>query len=128
MISIPDDVCQVSTVDQDKVARLRDEIEAIRGMGELFKGLADETRARIALALSREELCVCDIASLTGLSLPAVSYHLRLLRALRLVKYRREGKRVFYSLEDSHIIDIMNAAAAHVREGEADGTGRDQGG
>jgi len=68
------------------------------------------------MALDREELCVCDIATLVGMSRPAVSHHLRILRHLRLVKYRRDGKIAYYSLDDSHISKLIRAAQGHVRE------------
>ncbi|MGE5485465.1 MAG: ArsR/SmtB family transcription factor [Ignavibacteriales bacterium] len=112
----PSDVCDVYCFDTEKVERLRPQLSRVRGLGELFRVLGDETRAKIAYALSREELCVCDVANLLGMSVPAVSYHLRLLRATRLVRYHREGKKVYYSLDDSHVINLMNDAIAHIEE------------
>ncbi|NPV69398.1 MAG: winged helix-turn-helix transcriptional regulator [Firmicutes bacterium] len=112
------DTCDVFCFDPERVNRLRPQVEGVRGLGDLFKSLADETRARIAFALSREELCVCDIATLLGMSVPAVSYHLRLLRAARVVRYRREGKQVYYSLDDSHVINVINEAVSHLGEGD----------
>jgi DNA-binding transcriptional ArsR family regulator len=112
------DACDVFCFDPEKVNRLKAQVEEVRGLGDLFKTLADETRARIAFALSREELCVCDIATLLGMSVPAVSYHLRLLRASRLVRCRRDGKQVYYSLDDSHVINVINEAVSHLKEGD----------
>jgi DNA-binding transcriptional ArsR family regulator len=112
----PDDVCGAFCFDPGKVERLRPEVEKARGLGGLFAALADETRSRIAFALSRDELCVCDLATLIGISVPAASYHLRLLRGARLVKYRRDGKKVYYSLDDSHVIELMEQAVSHLVE------------
>ena len=66
--------------------------------------------------LSQEEMCVCDLAEILELSLPAISHHLRLLKLLRLVKYRREGKMVYYSLADDHVIKLMEVAKEHYEE------------
>ena len=73
-------------------------------------------RVRIALALSREELCVCDVAHLMGISVATASHHLRLLRNMGLAKYRKEGKLVFYSLDDDHVVTIIDMAMVHFRE------------
>ncbi|WP_439328941.1 ArsR/SmtB family transcription factor [Desulfofundulus thermosubterraneus] len=85
-------------------------------MSELFKVLGDETRTKILYLLSYRELCVCDLAEILEMSLPAVSHHLRLLKAMRLVKYRREGKMVYYSLDDDHIVNLIREAQAHFAE------------
>lgn len=89
----------------------------VAGLSELFKVLGDETRTKILYLLSLKELCVCDIAGILEMSLPAISHHLRLLKALRLVKYRREGKMVFYSLDDKHIMNLIHEALEHFAEG-----------
>ena len=95
---------------------LRERLLEVAGLSELFKVLGDETRTRILYLLSLEELCVCDIAEIMEMSLPAVSHHLRLLKALRLVKYRRDGKQVFYSLDDHHIVALIHMAQEHFEE------------
>jgi len=95
---------------------LRARLMDVAGLSELFKVLGDETRTRILYLLSLQELCVCDIADVLEMSLPAVSHHLRLLRAHRLVKYRREGKQVYYSLDDDHIVGLISLAQAHYAE------------
>lgn len=77
---------------------------------------SDNTRARMLLALLEGELCVCDLSKALGLSLSAVSHQLRLLRGLRLVKQRRGGKMVFYSLSDGHVAKILKTGLAHIRE------------
>ena len=85
-------------------------------LAETFKVLGDVTRVRIIDVLSQGELCVCDIASLLDLSDSAVSHQLRLLRNLRLVRPRRDGRLVFYSLDDQHIIGLFRQALRHVSE------------
>lgn len=95
---------------------LRERLLEVAGLSELFKVLGDETRTRILYLLSIHELCVCDIADIMEMSLPAISHHLRLLKALRLVKYRREGKQVYYSLDDDHIVGLIRLAQEHYEE------------
>lgn len=90
--------------------------ETIVGMAETFKVLGDQTRLKIVLALSKQELCVLDIASVLGMSESAISHQLRLLKSLRLVKQRKEGKLVFYSLDDEHIEDLIKVASRHSEE------------
>ena len=85
-------------------------------LAETFKVLGDVTRVRILDAIARSELCVNDIARLIGLSESAVSHQLRLLRSIRLVKPRRDGRIVFYSLDDQHIISIFKQTLQHVEE------------
>jgi len=86
------------------------------GMAETFKVLGDQTRLKIVLALSKQELCVLDIATVIGTSESAVSHQLRLLKSLRLVKQRKDGKMVFYSLDDEHIEDLLRVASRHSEE------------
>jgi ArsR family transcriptional regulator, lead/cadmium/zinc/bismuth-responsive transcriptional repressor len=81
-----------------------------------FKVLSDPTRLKIAITLSRSELCVHDIADETGISESAASHQLRVLRSLRLVKHRREGKQIFYSLDDEHIEKLIHVATEHITE------------
>ena len=90
--------------------------EQIVSLSETFKVLSDPTRLKVVLALAKEELCVFDIAELLGVTESAVSHQLRLLKTLRLVKYRKEGKMVFYSLDDEHIEDLIRIATRHVTE------------
>lgn len=85
-------------------------------MAETFKLLGDPTRLRIVHALSRGELCVCDLAAMLGLARTAVSNHLRLLRSMKLVTYRKEGKLAFYSLGDDHIARLLKECLEHVQE------------
>lgn len=92
--------------------------EEIQDLSEIFKLFADETRLRIICAILNTELCVCDLCELLGLSQSAVSHQLQLLRSTKLVKYRKEGKQVYYSLEDEHIENIIKMALAHITEGD----------
>ncbi len=89
---------------------------AVESLADTFRVLGDPTRVRILDALSGGELCVCDIASLVGISESAVSHQLRLLRGMRLVRPRREGRQVFYALDDDHIIELLKQALTHVEE------------
>ena len=85
-------------------------------LADTFKVLGDTTRVRILDALSRTELCVCDIARLVGLSESAVSHQLRLLRGTRLVRARRAGRQMFYTLDDQHIVGLFEQGLEHVEE------------
>lgn len=94
---------------------IRDE-ETVLRLSETFKVLSDPTRLKIVLALAKEELCVYDIAELLGVTESAVSHQLRMLKTLRLVKIRKDGKMVFYSLDDEHIEDLIRVATRHIAE------------
>jgi ArsR family transcriptional regulator, lead/cadmium/zinc/bismuth-responsive transcriptional repressor len=88
----------------------------VEEIAETFSVLGDPTRVRILDALAAGELCVCDIASLVGISESAVSHQLRLLRGMRLVRPRRAGRQVFYSVDDQHIVELLRLAITHVEE------------
>ena len=90
--------------------------ETLYDLAELFKVFGDYTRIRILYALFEAELCVCDIAQLLGLSQTAVSHQLRVLKNSKLVKFRREGKTVFYSLADDHVRRIIGQGMEHIEE------------
>ena len=90
--------------------------ETLYDLAELFKVFGDSTRIRILYALFEAELCVCDIAQLLGLSQTAVSHQLRVLKNSKLVKFRREGKTVFYSLADDHVRRIIGQGMEHIEE------------
>ena len=87
-------------------------------LADLYKIFADTTRVRILHALLGAELCVCDAAALLGMQISAVSHQFRILRSARLVKYRREGKAVFYSLADDHVRTILAQGMEHIGEGD----------
>jgi DNA-binding transcriptional ArsR family regulator len=88
----------------------------LRGLSETFKVLGDQTRLKICLALARRELCVGDIAALLSLTESAVSHQLRLLKTMRLVTYRRDGKQTYYMLDDEHIEELIRLGVRHVNE------------
>ena len=88
----------------------------VEGLADTFRVLGDPTRVRILDALASGELCVCDIASLVGISESAVSHQLRLLRSMRLVRPRRAGRLVYYAVDDHHILALLNQAMTHVEE------------
>ncbi|OPY58152.1 MAG: hypothetical protein A4E55_01138 [Pelotomaculum sp. PtaU1.Bin035] len=90
--------------------------DAAVSLAELFKALGDPTRVKILFALMTRELCVCDTALVIGVSESAVSHQLRILRTLRLVKFRREGKTLFYSLADSHVKELFAQGLEHIME------------
>ncbi len=114
-----DDVCEVTCVHPEAVARARATLPdagCIEDATALLKVVADPTRFRILSALNTEELCVCDLAAVVGISESAVSHQLRLLRAHRLVTFRKEGRIVYYRLLDQHINSLIGGAVDHVRE------------
>lgn len=118
--------CAVRAVDPARVAAatagLLDDA-AYGDLAETFRALADSTRAKILHALSERALCVCDLAQVVGVSEPAVSQHLRVLRSLRIVRGRREGRAVYYALQDDHVRALLAMALRHREEplGGADG-------
>lgn len=90
--------------------------EEIYDVAELFKVLGDQTRVKILFTLIKDEMCVCDIAELLEMSQSAISHQLRVLKQARLVKYRREGKTVYYSVSDEHVAVILNMGIEHISE------------
>jgi ArsR family transcriptional regulator, lead/cadmium/zinc/bismuth-responsive transcriptional repressor len=90
--------------------------DAVQALADTFRILGDPTRVRILDALASGELCVCDIAGLVGISESAVSHQLRLLRGMRLVRPRRAGRQVYYSIDDHHIISLFQQGLRHVSE------------
>ena len=110
-------ICSIALIDEAKVAAARDAMppdEILVQLAETFRVLGDPTRVRILQALSLEELCVCDMASLLGTTKSAVSHQLRLLRSLRVVKYRKDGRVVYYSLDDSHVGNLLREGLNHI--------------
>lgn len=106
--------CHTNAITQ--VAQELPEDEVLYDLAELFKLFGDSTRIKILYALFEAELCVCDIAQLLGLTQSAISHQLRILKGGKLVKFRREGKAVFYSLADEHVRSIINQGMEHVEE------------
>jgi DNA-binding transcriptional ArsR family regulator len=112
------DTCQAHQMHPEKIERTKSFMgpdEDFQELAETFKLLSDYNRLRILQALNIEELCVCDISALLDMSQSAASHQLRLLRAARLVRFRREGKNVYYSLDDSHVKTLLDVAMSHVR-------------
>ena len=113
------DTCLVPGADQERVQHGRNLLlddDAYFHLAETFRALADGTRAKIVYSLLQQELCTCDLAAIIGTSESAVSQHLRTLRQLRLVKSRRSGKLVFYSLDDAHIRILLTVCLNHVQD------------
>ncbi len=112
--------CELFHLEEAQAARLRAALvpgPTASRLAETFKVLGDPTRVRMLDILSRAELCVCDLAALVGLSESAVSHQLRLLRSMRLVRARRDGRMVFYALDDDHILSLFKEGLKHVQEG-----------
>ena len=108
--------------DINKVNQIKPLMDDIKDVEQIFKALADATRLKIAYALTlTEELCVADIARIIDASSATASHHLRLLHQMKLAKSRREGKVVFYSLDDDHIRQLVYIAIVHAKEGEQSG-------
>jgi DNA-binding transcriptional ArsR family regulator len=113
------DVCEVTCIDSEKTSRVQQLITGgnIDEVTKLFKALSDETRMKIAYALTlEEELCVCDVAQIVGATTATASHHLRHLKALGLAKYRKEGKLVYYALDDDHVKQLIHIAFMHQKE------------
>ena len=111
------DACEPHLYDAARVRRARQSMlpsEALDGLSLTFKTLADPTRIRILHALAAEELCVCDLAAALDMRVSAVSHQLSLLRATRLVRIRRDGRRVFYALDDDHVRSLYAQGLEHI--------------
>ena len=105
---------------QQTVRRVQDKMPPAESLGDLadfFKVLGDQTRVKILQALSAEEMCVCCLAALLNMSSSAVSHQLRILRASKIVRYRKEGKHIYYSLDDLHVQNLIREGMDHVQEG-----------
>jgi ArsR family transcriptional regulator, lead/cadmium/zinc/bismuth-responsive transcriptional repressor len=115
------ELCQIPGANQGRVAlgkrELLDEETAFE-VAEIFRALSDSSRAKIIYSLLKQELCTCDLAVIIGSSESSVSQHLRILRQLRIVKSRRSGKQVFYSLDDTHIRILLLVCLNHVRDND----------
>lgn len=100
----------------DKVRKSLPDEEVLYDLADLFKAFSDSTRIKILHALFKEELCVCDLAALLDMTQSAISHQLRVLKNNRLVKFRRDGKVIYYSLADDHIKHIFNEGFKHILE------------
>lgn len=114
-----EEICEINIIHEDKVKnakRVMPEDDLIYDLAEFFKVFADSTRMKIIYALIEDELCVCDIAAIVGTTQSAISHQLRILKQSKLVKYRKEGKVVYYSLDDEHISEIVKKGREHIEE------------
>ncbi|MDO4553326.1 MAG: metalloregulator ArsR/SmtB family transcription factor [Bacillota bacterium] len=113
-------VCECQAIHTEAVEEVRGKMppeDELYDLADFFKVLGDSTRIRILWALDERDLCVCDLAALLGMTNSAISHQLKSLRQARLVKYRRMGKSVLYSLDDDHVRDVVEKGLAHIKEG-----------
>ena len=113
------DCCQETQTHPSRIETVKKLLpadEVLYDLAELFKIFGDSTRIKLLYALYESELCVCDLADVLGLTQSAVSHQLRLLKSSELVKFRREGKTVFYSLADDHVVRILSQGMEHLEE------------
>lgn len=111
--------CEIYCYDEEKVSRIQANLETvdITGVSQMLKAIADENRAKITYALCQdEELCVCDVANIVNITVANASHHLRTLHKQGVVKFRKEGKLAFYSLNDEHIRKIMTILVTQSKE------------
>lgn len=114
------DRCETRHLDEERVRSGREMLlgeGAYAALAEIFGALGDPNRAKIVYSLLHQELCVCELAAIVGISESAVSQHLRVLRVLRLVRFRREGKMTFYSLNDDHVRRLLDVCLEHLNHG-----------
>ena len=110
-------VCDCNSIHEEVVCDIQNNMLAdaeIASISALFKVLGDPTRAKIVMALDRREVCVCDLAVALNMTKSAISHQLALLRTNKIVKSRRDGKHVYYSLDDEHVTDVIELVQAHV--------------
>ena len=110
-------VCECTVIHQEVIDKIKlPEEEVLYDLGDFFKILGDSTRIKILSALFQSEMCVCDIAALLGMTQSAISHQLRVLKQGRLVKHIKDGKVVYYSLDDDHIKHIVDQGLTHISE------------
>ncbi|MFB5763236.1 ArsR/SmtB family transcription factor [Paenibacillus medicaginis] len=113
------DTCEIYCYNEETVHRIKEQLSVTdtQNIAKIFKVLADDTRMKVAFALCQEdELCVCDVANIIGSTVATASHHLRLLRNMGLANYRKEGKLVFYSLDNEHVKRLIMFALEHGEE------------
>lgn len=114
-----EDICEINTIHQDIVNNVKNVMpqdDLIYDLAEFYKVFADSTRMKIIYALMENELCVCDIAAIVGTTQSAISHQLRILKQAKLVRYKKDGKVVYYSLDDEHIAEIVKKGREHIEE------------
>ena len=112
-------VCDITMIHEETLETVRGGLTgegALRKMAEMFKVLNDPTRLKIINALLLSEMCVCDIAAVMSMTQPSISHHLKVMRQSELIKYRRDGKMVYYSLDDEHIGLLFQIGLEHAQE------------
>lgn len=113
------ETCEVTIVREEVVEHIKDKLPALSETVQIFKALADETRLKIAYALTvEEEMCVCDVAAVIDSSVATASHHLRYLRDHALAKSTRKGRMVYYRLADDHVHQLVKIAQTHAIEGD----------
>jgi ArsR family transcriptional regulator, lead/cadmium/zinc/bismuth-responsive transcriptional repressor len=116
-MSSKDDIFKLSDIKKESSMKKQSYPEkTFKSMAETFKVMSDKTRLKILYVLSKKELCVCDLSSAVNMSVSSVSHQLRILRHNKLVKYRKQGKCVYYSLDDDHVVQLIKMAYDHVTE------------
>mgnify|MGYP001385280977 CR=1 FL=1 len=116
------DRCEISCIHEEAVAAVKQTMisdDEAQSLADIFKTLADRTRVKMLFALMQKELCVCDLAAVIGASESSVSHQLRILRTNKLVRFRRDGKILYYSLADDHVITLFRQALEHASHDEA---------
>lgn len=111
--------CDCTMIHEDVVEKVSKELpqeEILYELAEFYKVFGDSTRIRILSALEKSEMCVCDIANLLNMTQSAISHQLRVLKKARLVKNRRDGKVIYYSLDDDHVKEILDSGLSHILE------------
>ena len=110
--------CIAHSIDESTIEEIKDHLHEekdINSLTKIFKALSDPTRARIIYILSQSPLCVCDISTILDMTQSSISHHLRVLRDTKLVKFKREGKLVIYSLDDDHVLKLFEQGLDHVK-------------
>ena len=113
------DVCEVFNPDEEVVEIMKDNVlkeDVVYELAQVFKTIGDPTRIKILYALKERELCVCNLSQLLEMSSSAISHQLRILRNNKLVKFRKEGRSVYYSLDDDHVLCLFGQGLQHVME------------
>ncbi len=114
-----DETCETTIIDKKSVDTIKKTMitgGTAEKLSETFKAMGDPTRIRIIYALSKKKLCVCDLSAALGMSQSAISHQLRILRNLKLVRFEKKGKSVYYSLDDDHILSMFEKCLEHVKE------------
>ena len=111
--------CLIKHFDEDKIVSLKNEIEEnekITDITNIFSAMSEPNRLKILFLLIKNDLCVCDLEEIIGVSQSSISHHLRVLKDYKIVKFQKKGKRVYYSLDDEHIVKILTTCKEHIEE------------